>query len=86
MPRPQLTMRFTLISIGTHFAEHRARLFGEKLGIYRDDQVSKGSNPPFVPIAIKERVSRQDGTPSQRPDLSGNDGPRRFAVGRVEPR
>jgi len=60
-PEAQWTMKISLAEIGINHPEHRRRAIniGEKLGVYRDYPVSKGCASPFVPIWIKEIVSRQ---------------------------
>ncbi|MGV3722576.1 MAG: DNA alkylation repair protein [Actinomycetota bacterium] len=61
-PAPaQWTMNFSLAGIGIEFAEHRQRAIdiGERLGLYRDYPCSKGCTPPFVPIWVREMVSRR---------------------------
>lgn len=60
------TMKTCLAMIGSHFPEHRKRALsiGEKLGIYRDDPVSKGCTSPFAPIWIAEMVRRRGRGPS----------------------
>ena len=60
-PEVQWTMNNTLATTGIHFPKHRKRAIatGEKLGIYRDDPVSKGCTSPFAPIWIQFMVSRQ---------------------------
>lgn len=61
-PEAQWTMNFCLGGIGIHFPKYRKRAIaiGETLGIYRDYPVSKGCTSPFVPIWVKEIVSRQE--------------------------
>lgn len=60
-PEVQWTMNSCLAEIGIHFPKHRKRALaiGEKLGVYRDYPVSKGSTSPFAPLWINEMVSRQ---------------------------
>ena len=61
-PAPtQWTMNFCLGEIGIRYPEHRERAIaiGERLGLYRDYPVSKGCTSPFVPIWVREMVSRQ---------------------------
>ena len=60
-PEVQWAMNFTLVGIGIHFPDHRARALaiGEKFGLYRDYPVSKGCISPFASLAINEMVSRQ---------------------------
>jgi 3-methyladenine DNA glycosylase AlkD len=61
-PETQWTMNFCLGGIGIHFPKYRKRAIaiGETLGIYRDYPVSKGCTSPFVPIWVKEIVSRAE--------------------------
>jgi len=60
-PRVQWTMNTTLVAIGVHHPEHRARAtsIGEALGLYRDLPVSKGCTTPYAPVYIAEMVSRR---------------------------
>ncbi|MBW7877238.1 MAG: DNA alkylation repair protein [Candidatus Cloacimonetes bacterium] len=60
-PLVQWTMNFSLGGIGIHSKKHRERAIaiGEKLGLYRDYPVSKGCTSPFVPIWVREMVSRE---------------------------
>jgi len=54
-------MDFRLAGIGIHFPalRDRALAIGERLGLYRDDPVSKGCTSPFARIWIAEMVRRQ---------------------------
>ena len=59
-PEVQWTMNECRAAIRINFPKHRKRAIaiGEKLGIYRDYPVSKGSTSPFAPIWINAMVSR----------------------------
>jgi len=61
VPEAQWTMNNTLAALGIHVPKLRkqAIAIGEKLGIYRDYRVPKGSTSPFAPIWINAMVSRQ---------------------------
>lgn len=54
-------MNATFATIGIHAAPLRPRALaiGEKLGIYRDDPVSKGCTSPFAPIWIEAMVRKK---------------------------
>lgn len=56
----QWTMNFTLVAIGIHRSDHRARALaiGESLGVYRDLPTVKGCTSPFAPIWIETMVAR----------------------------
>lgn len=58
--KAQWTMNFTLVNIGIHHPEHRARALqiGETLGVYRELPIVRGCTSPFAPIWIGEMVSR----------------------------
>lgn len=60
LPEVQWTMNFALAYIGIHHPAYRTRAvdLGERLGLYRDYPVSKGCTSPFVPIWVREIVSR----------------------------
>lgn len=57
----QWTMNATLVAIGIHHPELRARALemGERLGVYRDYPVSKGCTSPFAPVWIAYGVAHQ---------------------------
>jgi 3-methyladenine DNA glycosylase AlkD len=60
-PETQWTMNNTLMAIGIHHAKHRKRAIaiGEKIGLYKDWQMSKGCIIPYVPVCVPEMVKRQ---------------------------
>jgi len=61
--RTQESMNHTLVEIGIHSPEHRARAIaiGEKLGVFKDYPVPKGCTSPYAPIWIAYFVDRQTG-------------------------
>ena len=60
VPEVQWAMNFTAAQIGIHDVEQRQRCIalGEKLGIYKDDPVSKGCTPNYLPEFIAIEVAK----------------------------
>ncbi len=59
-PEVQWAMNFTAGQIGIHEPEYRARCveLGERLGLYKDDPVSRGCTPNYLPEFIRIEVSK----------------------------
>ena len=59
-PEVQWAMNFTAAQIGIHQAEHRSRCisFGEQLGLYKDEMVSRGCTPNYLPDYISIEVAK----------------------------
>lgn len=58
----QWTMNFTLAQIGLFEKEYRQDCinFGEKLGLYKDDKVSPGYTPSYLPEFIRIEVEKRE--------------------------
>lgn len=59
-PEVQWAMNFAAGQIGIREPEHRARCveLGERVGLYRDQPVSRGCTPNFLPEFIRMEVSK----------------------------
>ena len=59
-PEVQWAMNFTAGQIGIHEPDHRARCvaLGERLGLYKDDPVSPGCTPDYLPEFIRIEVGK----------------------------
>lgn len=60
-PEVQWAMNFTVGWIGVYDEENRARCIklGEKTGLYKDDKVSKGCTPNYLPEFISIEVNKR---------------------------
>jgi len=60
VPEVQWAMNFTAGQIGTYQPEHRARCvaLGERTGLYRDEVVSSGCTPSYLPDFIRIQVGK----------------------------
>ncbi len=60
-PEVQWAMNFTAGQIGIHEPKYRSRciLLGEKLGLYKDDPISKGCTPNYLPEFIRIEVEKR---------------------------
>ena len=60
VPEVQWAMNFTAGQIGTYQPEHRARCIalGERIGLYRDDVVSRGCTPNYLPEFIRIQAEK----------------------------
>ena len=60
-PEVQWAMNFTVGWIGVYDEENRARCIklGEKTGLYKDDKVSKGCTPSYLPEFISIEVNKR---------------------------
>lgn len=60
-PEVQWAMNFCAGQIGVHESEFRSRCIklGEKLGLYKDDQVSKNCTPSYLPEFIRIEVAKR---------------------------
>lgn len=60
VPDVQWAMNFTAGQIGTYQPEHRARCvaLGERTGLYRDEVVSPGCTPSYLPEFIRIQVDK----------------------------
>ena len=56
-------MNFTAGQIGVHVSELRSRCIavGEKTGLYKDEMVSKGCTPNYLPDFISIEVGKLKG-------------------------
>lgn len=61
-PEVQWSMNFCAGQIGIHQAEFRARCIrlGEKLGLYKDERVSKNCTPSYLPEFIRIEVAKRE--------------------------
>ena len=61
-PEVQWAMNFTAGWIGIYEPEYRARCIelGEKLGLYKDDRVSRGCTPNYLPEFIRIEVEKRN--------------------------
>ena len=61
-PEVQWAMNFCAGQIGIHEAHFRARCIklGEKLGLYKDEHVSKNCTPSYLPEFIKIEVAKRE--------------------------
>lgn len=59
-PEVQWAMNFTAGQIGIHQAEHRSRCIaiGERTGLYKDEAVSRGCTPNYLPEFISIEVEK----------------------------
>jgi 3-methyladenine DNA glycosylase AlkD len=59
-PNVQWAMNFAAAQIGIHESEYRTRCIklGEKHGLYKDDPVSKGCTPAYLPECIRIEVEK----------------------------
>ncbi len=59
-PEVQWAMNFTAGWIGIHEPEHRSRCIqlGERLGLYKDDPVSRGCTPNYLPEFIRIEAAK----------------------------
>lgn len=59
-PEVQWAMNFTAGWIGIHEPEHRSRCIalGEKIGLYKDQVVSKGCTPNYLPEFIRIEAAK----------------------------
>ena len=59
-PEVQWAMNFAAGWIGIHESEYRSRCIelGEKLGLYKDDPVSRGCTPNYLPEFIRIEASK----------------------------
>ncbi len=62
-PEVQWTMNFTAGQIGVHVSELRSRCIaiGEKTGLYKDEMVSRGCTPNYLPDFISIEVGKWKG-------------------------
>ena len=60
-PEVQWAMNFTAAQIGIHQAEYRKRCIelGKKTGLYKDEMVSKGCTPNYLPDYIAIEVKKR---------------------------
>ena len=60
-PEVQWAMNFAAGQIGIHEPEHRARCIelGEKVGLYKDQVVSRGCTPNYLPEFIRIEVAKR---------------------------
>ena len=60
-PEVQWTMNFTAGWIGIHQPEFRQRCvaLGERLGLYKDEPVSRGCTPAYLPAFIEIEVAKR---------------------------
>jgi len=61
-PEVQWAMNFTAAQIGIHQPEYRSRCIalGKKIGLYRDEVVSKGCTPNYLPEYISVEVAKRN--------------------------
>lgn len=61
-PEVQWAMNFTAGQIGVHQAEYRSRCIaiGEATGLYRDEVVSRGCTPNYLPEFISIEVAKRE--------------------------
>ena len=59
-PTVQWAMNFTAGQIGTFDSNHRSRIIdlGEKIGLYRDEEVPRGCTPNYLPEFIRIQVEK----------------------------
>lgn len=59
-PEVQWAMNFLTGQIGIHQPEHRVRCIalGERTGLYRDERVSRGCTPNYLPEFIRIQVAK----------------------------
>lgn len=62
-PEVQWAMNFAAGQIGIHEPEHRSRCLalGERLGLYKDEPVSRGCTPNYLPEFIRIEVAKREG-------------------------
>lgn len=62
-PEVQWAMNFAAGWIGVHQAEHRARCvaLGEQTGLFKDEVVSRGCTPNYLPEFIRIEVEKRQG-------------------------
>lgn len=62
-PEVQWAMNFTAGQIGIHEPDYRARCvkLGEKTGLYKDEKVSRGCTPNYLPQFIDIEVRKRAG-------------------------
>ena len=60
-PEVQWAMNFAAGWIGIHELEYRSRCIelGERLGLYKDDPVSRGCTPNYLPEFIRIEASKK---------------------------
>jgi 3-methyladenine DNA glycosylase AlkD len=60
-PEVQWAMNFTAGQIGIHQPEYRSRCIalGKRLGLYKDEMVSKGCTPNYLPEFIAMEVAKK---------------------------
>jgi 3-methyladenine DNA glycosylase AlkD len=60
-PEVQWAMNFTTAQIGIHQPEYRSRCIeiGKKVGLYKDEMVSKGCTPQYLPDYISIEVAKR---------------------------
>ncbi len=61
-PEVQWAMNFTAAQIGIHQPEYRSRCIalGKRLGLYKDEMVSKGCTPNYLPEYISIEVAKRE--------------------------
>lgn len=61
-PEVQWTMNFCAGWIGIHEPDYRARCvtLGERLGLYKDEKVSKGCTPSYLPEFIRIEAAKRE--------------------------
>ena len=62
VPEVQWAMNFTAGWIGIHDPQYRSRCIelGEKLGLYRNDPVSRGCTPSYLPEFIRIEAAKRE--------------------------
>ena len=57
-----VSMNFTAGQIGIHEQKHRARCIklGKTLGLYKDEPVSRGCTPQYLPEFIQIEVAKRE--------------------------
>ncbi len=61
-PEVQWAMNFTAAQIGIHQAEYRSRCIelGKKTGLYKDEAVSRGCTPNYLPEYIAMEIAKKN--------------------------
>ena len=59
-PEVQWAMNFTAAQIGIFESKYRSKCIdiGERLGLYKDEEVAKGCTPNYLPIFIQTQVDK----------------------------